>query len=40
MLAIGCDHGGYDLKQEVLKYLSDHQIEYQDFCEGGCVRNM
>ena len=33
MLAIGCDHGGYDLKQEVLKYLSDHQIEYQDF---GC----
>jgi len=33
MLAIGCDHGGYDLKQVVLKYLSDHQIEYQDF---GC----
>ena len=33
MLAIGCDHGGYDLKQEVLKYLTDHQIEYKDF---GC----
>ena len=21
MLAIGCDHGGYELKQEILKYL-------------------
>ena len=33
MIAIGCDHGGYDLKQEVIKYLADHQLEYEDF---GC----
>lgn len=33
MLAIGSDHGGYELKQEVIKYLAEHQIEYKDF---GC----
>lgn len=33
MIAIGCDHGGYDLKQEVIKHLEEHQIEYKDF---GC----
>lgn len=33
MIALGCDHGGYDLKQEVIKYLTEHGIEYKDF---GC----
>ena len=30
MIAIGCDHGGYELKQEVIKYLKEHNLEYQD----------
>ena len=30
MVAIGCDHGGYELKQEILKYLDDKNIEYRD----------
>lgn len=33
MIALGCDHGGYDLKQEVIKYLEEKQIPYKDF---GC----
>lgn len=31
MIAIGCDHGGYELKQEVIRYLQDKQIEFRDF---------
>ena len=31
MLAIGCDHGGFRLKQTVMKHLSDRKIEYKDF---------
>lgn len=31
MLAIGCDHGGYDLKCAVLKHLDERGIEYKDF---------
>ena len=33
MVAIGCDHGGFELKQEVLKFLEQKGIEYKDF---GC----
>ena len=33
MIALGCDHGGYELKQEIIKYLEDNKIEYKDF---GC----
>lgn len=33
MIAIGCDHGGYELKLELLKYLDEKGIEYTDF---GC----
>ena len=33
MIALGCDHGGYELKQEIIKYLEENHIEYQDF---GC----
>lgn len=33
-IALGCDHGGYGLKQEVIKYLEGQGIEYKDF---GCM---
>ena len=33
MIALGCDHGGYELKQEIIKYLEEKGIPYQDF---GC----
>ncbi len=33
MIAIGSDHGGYDLKQCVIRYLEERQIPYQDM---GC----
>ena len=31
MIAIGCDHGGYKLKEEIKKYLDEIGIEYNDF---------
>ncbi len=31
MIAIGSDHGGYALKQEVIKHLEKKGIKYQDF---------
>ena len=35
MLAIGCDHGGYALKEEVKKHLDERGIEYIDCgCNG------
>lgn len=33
MIAIGCDHGAFDLKQRVMKYLEEKQISYKDM---GC----
>ncbi len=33
MIAIGCDHGGYELKQEIIKYLEEKGYAYEDF---GC----
>ncbi len=33
MIAIGSDHGGYILKQEIISYLKDKNIEYKDY---GC----
>ncbi len=33
MIAIGSDHGGYDLKVQVIKYLEEKGLEYKDF---GC----
>ncbi len=30
MLALGCDHGGYELKLEIKKYLDEKGIEYKD----------
>lgn len=34
MIALGCDHGGFDLKQEIMKYLEQNHIAYKDF---GCM---
>ena len=31
MIAIGADHGGYKLKEEIKKYLEEKEIEYRDF---------
>ena len=33
MIALGCDHGGYSLMQEVKKHLDSRGMEYRDF---GC----
>ena len=33
MIALGCDHGGYELKLEIRKYLDEKGIEYKDY---GC----
>ena len=32
-IAIGSDHGGFTLKQEVVKYLTEKNIDFEDF---GC----
>lgn len=34
MIAIGSDHGGYKLKEEIKKYLEEKNIEYRDY---GCM---
>lgn len=31
MIAIGSDHGGYALKQEIMKHLTERGLEYKDF---------
>lgn len=31
MIAIGADHGGYKLKEEIKRYLEEKGIEYKDF---------
>lgn len=30
MIAIGSDHGGYELKQEIIEYLEGNNIKYKD----------
>ncbi|HQE69947.1 MAG TPA: ribose 5-phosphate isomerase B [Atopobiaceae bacterium] len=35
MIALGCDHGGFELMQEVKKHLESRGLEYRDFgCSG------
>ena len=36
MIAIGCDHGGYELKLEIIKHLTKKGYEIKDF---GCDSN-
>ncbi|MCI8307134.1 MAG: ribose 5-phosphate isomerase B [Lachnospiraceae bacterium] len=31
MIAIGCDHGGVELKKEIIKYLEEQGYEYKDY---------
>lgn len=31
MLAIGSDHGGYDLKEQIKEHLKERNIEFKDF---------
>lgn len=38
MIAIGCDHGGYGLKLEIIKYFEKNDVQYKDFgCDGESV---
>ena len=34
MVGIACDHGGYELKLQIIKYLEGKGLEYKDF---GCI---
>lgn len=35
MIAIGCDHGGYELKKEIMKHLKERGIPFKDLgCDG------
>lgn len=31
MIALGCDHGGYELKQEIISHLESKRIAYRDY---------
>ena len=33
MIAIACDHGGYELKLEIMKHLDERGLQYRDY---GC----
>lgn len=33
MIALGCDHGGYGLMQDVIKHLEERGLEYKNY---GC----
>ena len=33
MIALGCDHAGFELKQEIIQYLEEKGYAYQDY---GC----
>ena len=30
-IAIGCDHGGFNLKEKVIEYLNSRNIAFKDF---------
>lgn len=36
MIGLGCDHGGYALKQEIIQYLEEKGFEYKDY---GCYND-
>ena len=31
MIGVACDHGGFNLKNEIIKYLENNNIEYKDY---------
>jgi len=31
MISLGCDHAGYGLMQEIIKYLDDNDIKYKNY---------
>ena len=31
MIALGCDHGGYELKQAIMKHLDEKGVQYKDY---------
>lgn len=31
MIAIGCDHGGFNLKEAIIQHLKEENIQYKDF---------
>ena len=38
MVGIACDHGGYELKLQIISYLEKNGVEYKDFgCHGESV---
>ncbi|MFY9197967.1 MAG: ribose 5-phosphate isomerase B [Acutalibacteraceae bacterium] len=36
MIALGCDHGGFELKETIKVYLDNQNIEYKDFGVYNC----
>lgn len=40
MIAIGSDHGGYELKEQIIKYLKDNQYEVKDFGTCDCTTSV
>ncbi|MGI6776791.1 MAG: ribose 5-phosphate isomerase B [Acetivibrionales bacterium] len=40
MIAIGSDHGGYELKEQIIKYLKDKQYEVKDFGTCDCTTSV
>ncbi len=31
MIGLGCDHGGFELKKEIIKYFDENKILYKDY---------
>ena len=38
MIALGCDHGGYELKQEIIKYLEEKNLYLE--AENAYLKNL